>query len=150
MRWTPQAHYQVPGGKPADTRRGYWENNPDPEPEAEPAGPDAATWAATVVAAQSDAAAEAVAVVLKAHTELAERLKGPEMLEGTTEGVDTIAWKLPGLEQTAPAALKAGEHFSRMYRDKWVSQRCLPRRISHESVASGAFAIRRHVDVPLL
>jgi hypothetical protein len=115
MRWTPQAHYRMSAEDPVATqRKGYWENAPpEPDPEPEPAGPDAKTWnTSSVVPTVTVAAAEAVADALKAHAELASRLEAAELLEGAS-GADSIVWKLPGLEQTAPAALPSGVCISR-------------------------------------
>eukprot|EP01043_Picozoa_sp_COSAG02_P026204 COSAG02_NODE_1502_length_12258_cov_12.486142_8_plen_169_part_00 len=110
MRWTPQAHYQVStDGQGTAQGKGFWENaQPEPDPEPEPAGPDAKSWkTSNDVPTVTASAAEAVAAAVKAHAELASRLEVADLLEGA-DGADSIVWKLPGLEQTAPAALPTG------------------------------------------
>jgi hypothetical protein len=111
MRWTPQAHHRVSTDEQIAAQpqgKGYWENAPpEPDPEPEPAGPDAKTWNTSDVPTVTAAAAEAVAAAVKAHAELASSLEGAELVEDA-DGADSIVWKLPGLEQTAPAALPTG------------------------------------------
>eukprot|EP01043_Picozoa_sp_COSAG02_P038968 COSAG02_NODE_3043_length_7483_cov_14.489166_4_plen_351_part_00 len=113
--WTPQAHYRVLTDEQRTTQgKGYWENAPsEPDPAPEPAGSDA-TSSKTLndVPTVTMAAAEAVAAAVKAHAELASNLEVAELLEGA-DGTDSIVWKLPGLEQTAPAALPDGACTSR-------------------------------------
>ena len=83
MAWTPQQHYRqvaAAGGEPQG--RGYWENEPAPEPEQEPAGLDAATWKIGAAAAQTAAESEAAAACAAARGALAARLAAPAALEG--------------------------------------------------------------------
>lgn len=98
MAWTPQQHYrQAPaaGGEPQG--RGYWENEPAPEPEQEPAGLDAATWKIGAAAAQTAAESEAAAACAAARGALAARLAAPAALEGAAEAAEGCVWQLSGL-----------------------------------------------------
>ena len=98
MAWTPQQHYRqvaAAGGEPQG--RGYWENEPAPEPEQEPAGLDAATWKIGAAAAQTAAESEAAAACAEARGALVARLAAPAALEGAAEAAEGCVWQLSGL-----------------------------------------------------